>query len=62
MLRIPRTLLLLTLVVSPFAVAQEGPPGPAPELQRLAPALGNWAGSGTAHMGPSPTEWRARGS
>ncbi len=62
MLRIPRTLLLLTLVVSPFAVAQEGPPGPAPELQRLAPALGNWAGSGTAHMGPSPTKWRARGS
>jgi hypothetical protein len=57
-----RTSLLLTVVLLPFASAQEAPPGPAPELKRLEPMLGNWAGSGTARMGPEPTKWTARGS
>lgn len=60
--RIRHALLLFTVVLLPSATAQEGPPDPAPELQKLAPFLGNWAGSGTAHMGPAPTKWRARGS
>lgn len=51
------------LLLSPV-VAQEGPPGPAPELQKFAPLIGNWAGSGDATFGPGapPTKWDAHGT
>jgi hypothetical protein len=50
----------LTLVwIAAAAVAQEAPK-PAPELQKLAPLIGNWQGSGTASMGPGePSKWQA---
>ncbi len=57
--------LFASLVVSmPLALAQEGPPAPAPELQQLAPLIGNWAGGGTATFlpGAPPTKWQTRGS
>jgi hypothetical protein len=42
--------------------AQQGPPAPAPELQKLAPLLGNWHGTGTANLAATPTKWSARGT
>ncbi|MEO6593866.1 MAG: DUF1579 family protein [Planctomycetota bacterium] len=52
------------LLVMPVVFAQEGPPSPAPELQKLAPLIGNWAGTGSATFGPGapPTAWHARGT
>lgn len=52
---------LLVLSVVPFltgtATAQEMP-APAPELQKYAPLIGNWRGTGTAQMGPGePSKW-----
>lgn len=48
-------------VLSSVATTQTAPPEPAQELKRLEPLLGNWAGSGTARMGPGePTKWTAR--
>ncbi|MBL8730630.1 MAG: DUF1579 family protein [Planctomycetes bacterium] len=61
--RCTRTFVLLAVVLSPCLAAQAGPPGPAPELKRLEPLLGSWAGSGTAKLGPGePSKWTARGS
>lgn len=57
-----RASILLTVVLLPFVAAQEGPPGPAPELQKLGPMLGNWAGTGTAQMGAEAAKWRAHAS
>jgi len=53
---------LLTAFAVPLA-AQQGPPAPAPELQKLAPLLGNWHGTGTANLAAAtPTKWSARGT
>jgi hypothetical protein len=48
----------------PLAPAQEAAPGPAKELQQLAPLIGNWAGNGVANFGPGapPTKWQGRGT
>lgn len=54
--------LFLSLLATPFATAQEAPPGPAPELQKLAPLVGDWSGSGTAQAGPNTVKWTARSS
>ncbi len=54
----------IPFVLATLAVAQGGPPGPAAELQKLAPLVGNWGGTGTATFGPGapPTKWEARGT
>ena len=50
---------LATCFVALAAPAQDLP-GPAPELQKLAPLIGHWQGSGTARMGPGePTTWES---
>lgn len=55
---------LLPLFVAGAIVAQDAPPGPAPELVKLAPTIGNWEGSGAATFVPGapPVQWTARGS
>lgn len=52
------------LLVVASAVAQDAPPGPAPELKRLTPLIGNWQGAGTATLAPGapPTKWTAKGT
>lgn len=52
--------LSLSLLAAPFASAQEAPPGPAPELQKLAPLVGHWSGSGSVQMGPQASKWTAQ--
>lgn len=50
----------LLLVVTGVAAAQEAPK-PAPELQKLAPLIGSWRGTGTAQMGPGePSKWESQ--
>ncbi len=40
--------------------AAQDTPKPAPELQKLAPLIGSWQGSGTAVMGPGePSKWES---
>ncbi|MBL8857801.1 MAG: DUF1579 family protein [Planctomycetes bacterium] len=53
--------LLFLLLLAPGVQAQEGAPKPAAELQKLAPLVGNWSGSGTAAFGPGapPVKWEA---
>ena len=50
------------LLMLAAAAAQEIPvPTPAEELQKLAPLIGNWHGTGTAMMGPGgPSSWEAQ--
>ncbi|MCA8977148.1 MAG: DUF1579 family protein [Planctomycetes bacterium] len=49
--------------LSPFVRAQEGPPTPAPELKKLEPLIGNWAGSGTVADPTMGTDkWTAQSS
>jgi hypothetical protein len=58
----PRLFLPLVLLFPGLATAQEPSevPKPAPELQQLAPLIGNWQGSGTAQMGPGePSKWES---
>lgn len=59
-----RAVSFVALVFTSLLAAQDGPPGPAPQLQKLAPLIGNWSGTGTATMGPgaAPTKWKARGT
>lgn len=54
---------VLAFTLSPL-VAQEGPPKPAPEVQKFAPMLGNWQGTGDATFGPGtpPVKWTAHGT
>lgn len=57
-----RLLLPLIFVLPGLAAAQETHemPKPAPELQKFAPLIGNWQGSGTAQMGPGEaTKWES---
>ncbi|MBL9076715.1 MAG: DUF1579 family protein [Planctomycetes bacterium] len=58
----PRPLrrLLVAAILFPPLCAQ-GAPEPAPELKRLEPLLGNWAGSGGADFGEA-LQWKARSS
>jgi hypothetical protein len=51
---------LLLVAILP---AQDAPPGPAPELQKLTPMLGNWTGGGVMNEpgGPS-TKWTCTGT
>lgn len=50
----------LLLAVTGIAAAQEMPK-PAPELQKLAPLIGSWRGTGTAEMGPGePSKWESQ--
>lgn len=51
---------LLTLPLASFASAQEAPPAPAAELEKLASMVGHWQGSGTANMGPQPSKWQSQ--
>lgn len=46
----------LLLLLAPNGVTQDGPPGPAKELQALAPLVGSWQGSGTAKMAAETDE------
>lgn len=57
-----RPVSLLTLLLCLPLAAQDGPPGPAPELAKLKPLAGHWEGSGTAIMDPSapPSKWTAK--
>jgi len=57
------TLFASLVSLSPLALAQEAPPGPAPELQKFAPLIGNWHGTGKMSE-PSGVEtaWTARGT
>lgn len=51
---------LVAAMLGSLAFAQEMPT-PAPELQKLAPLIGSWGGSGTAQMGPGePSKWDSR--
>lgn len=53
------TLPVITLVLASLPLtlhAQQGPPGPAPELKKLAVFVGTWQGSGTALMPPAAGE------
>ncbi len=55
--------LVLSLLAVPAALAQEGPPGPAPELKKLEPMVGNWTGTGSFNQpGGKPSKWYARGT
>ncbi len=60
----PRVTALVTALLVSAVVAQDGMPGPAPELKRLEPLVGNWHGTGTATFGPGapPAKWSARGT
>jgi hypothetical protein len=60
----PITALVSLAAFVSLAAAQDGPPGPAPELQKLAPFVGSWQGSGTAVTDPSgsPSKWTAQSS
>lgn len=54
-----RLLVSVVLVCLGPAFAQETPK-PAPELQKLAPLIGHWHGTGTAQMGPGePSKWES---
>lgn len=63
MTRIVRSFALVAVVLSSLALAQEGPPPPAPELKHLEPLVGNWTGSGTMKS-PDAKEvaWKANGT
>lgn len=51
------------LLLGALAFAQEGMPTPAPELKKLAPLVGNWAGSGTmSEPSGAVTKWTAVGT
>lgn len=56
------SVLALFLVGHSTLLAQEPEvPKPAPELQKFAPLIGNWQGSGTAEMAPGQTsQWQSR--
>lgn len=59
----PRHLLLAAFLLPALAPAQAvALPKPAPELQKFAPLLGDWQGSGTAVMAPGtpPVPWTSR--
>ncbi|MBL8749269.1 MAG: DUF1579 family protein [Planctomycetes bacterium] len=60
----PRVAALVTVLLVFPVVAQDGIPGPAPQLKKLEPLVGNWHGTGTATFGPGapPTKWSARGT
>jgi len=54
-----RLVALPLLALPGLAVAQEIPK-PAPQLQKLAPLIGSWHGTGTAQMGPGePSKWES---
>jgi hypothetical protein len=53
-------LLVRTLLVVGPLVAQEAPK-PAPELQKLAPLVGQWQGSGSFHESGKTSKWQATG-
>lgn len=56
-----RSLALPLLLVFACAAAAQETPKPAAELQKYAPLIGSWQGSGTAQMGPGePSKWKAR--
>jgi hypothetical protein len=58
--------LLAVAFAAPTANAQEemAAPRPAAELEKLAPFVGNWEGSGEATFGPGqpPTKWKGHGT
>lgn len=60
---LPFPVAISLLVLQAAAIAQ-GMPGPAAEVQKLAPLIGNWEGTGEATFGPGapPTKWSARGT
>jgi hypothetical protein len=55
-------LAVFTLVLLTSAHAQDAAPGPAPELKRFEPLIGNWTGTGKFMEPGKVTPWRARGS
>jgi len=54
---------LFAVSLAPFVAAQEADMSPAPELQQLAPMIGDWEGEGVlASGGGQSGSWRARSS
>ncbi|MFY9345360.1 MAG: DUF1579 family protein [Planctomycetota bacterium] len=54
---------VLVCVLSTSAPAQDQMPGPAPELKKLEPLLGNWSGTGKmTEPGGVVTQWQAHGT
>ena len=54
-------LVLPFLLAWPAVAAAQESPQPAPELQKYAPLIGSWHGTGTAQMGPGePSKWESR--
>jgi len=51
------------LLLPSLLPAQDAPPTPAPELQKLAPMLGNWTGGGVMNEPGGPTtKWTGKGT
>lgn len=64
MLALVRSLFVLSTCFVSFARAEERDAPATPELNRLAPLIGNWKGSGSATFAPGApaTKWEARGT
>lgn len=54
-----RSCSLVIIILAASLSAQQAPPSPAPQLDRLKPLVGQWQGSGTAdmHPGAPPAKW-----
>lgn len=59
----PLLITLTTLATLAGHASAQETPTPAAELQKYAPLIGHWQGSGTAQMGPGePSKWESRSS